>query len=356
MGKKEKYYKLDNILAKNCEYNVILGERSNGKSFAVKSYCIAQFLKEGDMFVYLRRWDLDVKKKNVDKYFSDAALHDLIRNWSHGRYDSVVFYSGDLYLATTQPDGDIVRKVKCGYVVSLSADTHFKSLNLPEVGNIIFEEFVTKTMYLDDEITAFFSIISTVARRKMLKVWLIGNTISRLCPYFAEWSLTHVPKQKQGTIDIYHQKTKNDHIINIAVELCTDIVEKSMVFGKSASMANSGEWECDSYPNLPYNYREYELCYSAAVEKYNMRYMIELLRHNSIYVAYVHTIKNTIPAKCKRLITDNYSDNPLQTKYLTVVTKGDNILLRLIKNYKVCYSDNLTGTEFNTLLEGGDLI
>lgn len=37
MAKKQKlkYYSLDNILKKNCVYNVIFGERSNGKTYAV---------------------------------------------------------------------------------------------------------------------------------------------------------------------------------------------------------------------------------------------------------------------------------------------------------------------------------
>ena len=33
-----KYYSLKNILAKNCVYNVIVGERSNGKTCSVLEY------------------------------------------------------------------------------------------------------------------------------------------------------------------------------------------------------------------------------------------------------------------------------------------------------------------------------
>ena len=39
-SKKEKsnYYSLDKILSKNAQYNLIFGERSNGKTYAVLNY------------------------------------------------------------------------------------------------------------------------------------------------------------------------------------------------------------------------------------------------------------------------------------------------------------------------------
>ena len=33
---KQKYYSIDKIKKLDCEYNILLGERSNGKSYAVK--------------------------------------------------------------------------------------------------------------------------------------------------------------------------------------------------------------------------------------------------------------------------------------------------------------------------------
>ena len=50
MAKKQdlKYYSLDNILKKNSVYNVIFGERSNGKTYAVLKYGIEQYLKQVD--------------------------------------------------------------------------------------------------------------------------------------------------------------------------------------------------------------------------------------------------------------------------------------------------------------------
>lgn len=37
---KQKYYSLKRILKENAEYNLLLGERSNGKSYATKEHCV----------------------------------------------------------------------------------------------------------------------------------------------------------------------------------------------------------------------------------------------------------------------------------------------------------------------------
>ena len=79
--------------------------------------------------------------------------------------------------------------------MALSASTHYKSTQYPFVKNMIFEEFVTDGLYLQNECNLLMQLVSTVFRnRKDGKVFLIGNTISRVCPYFYEWELRGIPK------------------------------------------------------------------------------------------------------------------------------------------------------------------
>lgn len=83
-------------------------------------------------------------------------------------------------------------------------------------------------------------LVSTIARRDSVRVFMIGNTINRLCPYFTEWELSHVKEQAQGTIDIYtHSTNQIDEEgqpieIVIAVEYCANSGKNSqMFFGKN---------------------------------------------------------------------------------------------------------------------------
>lgn len=357
---KDKYYHLDEIKALDADYNIIIGERSNGKSFAVKENCINDYLDDKGNFVYLRRWDMDIKKTNIDKYFADEELVKKLKKKTNGLYDCLSYYGGDIYMSKHINRKTIERIDLCGFSMSLSGGTHFKSVTPPNVKNIIFEEFITDDMYLEDEITLFFNLISTVARRRKVKVWLIGNTISRLCPYFDEWGLTNTKKQKKGTIDVYTHKVDtiiNGHSVSneikIAVELCNNIVENKMFFGDSASMISGGEWQTKKYPKLPKPREEAEILYRVLIVKYNMSYMMEVLKYD-------YTLLYVYPAtKYKfegRILCNVFFDNPLITENLTPITRGDKIVLSMIEQNKICFSDNLTGSEFYTLLKGGDII
>ena len=56
-----KYYSLNKILKNKSQYNVIIWERSNGKTYACLKHALDKFFKTGEEFVYLRRWTDDIK-------------------------------------------------------------------------------------------------------------------------------------------------------------------------------------------------------------------------------------------------------------------------------------------------------
>jgi hypothetical protein len=59
-----KFYSLSRILAKNADYNVIFGERSNGKTYATLLYGIKEYLRTGKQMAYIRRWREDLRGKD----------------------------------------------------------------------------------------------------------------------------------------------------------------------------------------------------------------------------------------------------------------------------------------------------
>ena len=66
---KQKFYSLKNILARNAIYNVIIGERSNGKTFAVLQYALERYVKTGEQLAILRRWVEDFTGKRGSVMF-----------------------------------------------------------------------------------------------------------------------------------------------------------------------------------------------------------------------------------------------------------------------------------------------
>ena len=61
LSKEIKWYSLDNILKYDSQYYIIMGERSNGKTYAVCKYLIDQFFKHGKQFAYVKRYEEDIK-------------------------------------------------------------------------------------------------------------------------------------------------------------------------------------------------------------------------------------------------------------------------------------------------------
>ena len=49
--KKQKFYRLTEILKHNAQYNLLLGERSNGKSYSVKEYCVEKAYNNDELYI-----------------------------------------------------------------------------------------------------------------------------------------------------------------------------------------------------------------------------------------------------------------------------------------------------------------
>lgn len=343
---KQNYYSVKNILQENADYNLLLGERSNGKSYSVKHQCLYDYMEKQFGFIYLRRYTVEIKNFMVNAYFNDVD----IRKVTKGAYEAIDAYRGGIYLCNYQ-EGKLVREVQCGLIMALSTATHYKSMSLLEFKNVIFEEFITDELYLDNEPAKLMQLVSTIARRERIRVFLIGNTISRLCPYFNEWQLIHVQKQKQGTIDIYNMKTDQmengvNIVVKIAVELCANSGNNSkMFFGVRSKAITSGVWESDVQPHIPYPYKECMRLYKFTIVKFNMAYVCEILKHEEEMFIFVYP---TDKIRTKRIVQEEYTPNMFTTQRFIVLTKGDDIALKLIRMNKICYSDNLTGSEFKS--------
>lgn len=350
----EKYYSLKALKKLNCEYNILLGERSNGKSYSVKDEVLRNAWNNKEEFIYLRRWREDVKGSYVINYFADMD----IKKYTRGVYDSIVVFQSQIYFANEQPNGKKEKGMRIGHCVPLTGETHFKSQLFPKVTTVIFEEFITDSGYLKKEPTSLMSLISTIFRRRKGTVYMIGNTMSRVCPYFSEWQLENVPRQKQGTIEIYKYDTKridengDSVLITIAVEYCANTTTSAMIFGSTSGMAVGGQWQTEKQNTFDEPLAHLIKYYKVLYEYDNFKFCLLIVKgkENIPYIAVYPYTKSDI-SQFDRIISDklyltrNYSNN------LTVLCKYDRLLIDLINTGKIQFSDNLTGTEFYRILK-----
>ena len=86
----QKFYSLENILKKDSVYNVIFGERSNGKTYAALKYGIEEYFKHGGQMAIVRRWKEDITGKRASDIFTSLNYNNEISKASNGDRKSVV--------------------------------------------------------------------------------------------------------------------------------------------------------------------------------------------------------------------------------------------------------------------------
>ena len=261
------YYRLDRILQENADYNLIVGERGNGKSYAIQEYILMRYFKNGGQFFLMRRWMEDVKDSSAQN-FLDGNLLTKIKDMSNGRFTTVI-YRNRKYIAVNFDDKGkpiIDDSNTIGYVWDVSESERLKSQSFPRVENIVYEEFISLSErgYISDEITLFLHIVSTIVRdRTNVKVWLLGNTVNPYNPFFNHFGIKGM-ELKQGEI-----WTKTDNITGckVAVEFCekrrkNDLYgtsAKYYAFGDRNGVTDSivtGAWQIPDYPTMRFKPNE----------------------------------------------------------------------------------------------------
>src|SRR5699024_7826708 len=93
----QQYYNIRSLLSKNAIYNIIIGERSNGKTYAVLKYAVEQYFKDKSQFAILRRWQEDITGHRAGQMFTNLIANGEIEHISHGMYTGITYYARKFY-------------------------------------------------------------------------------------------------------------------------------------------------------------------------------------------------------------------------------------------------------------------
>lgn len=355
------YKDLRKMVTKNdLQYLMLVGQRSNGKSYAAKEDALRNYLETGHKFFYLRRYDEDIRPGNVEQYLQDMVctrdqktkkvIREPIKELTNNNYTTISVFRGGIYLANIAEDGKIKRGEQIGYTGSLNKSDRLKSQNFDDCDLVIFEEFITNKMYTLNEPTEVQQVISTICRLSDVRVYMIGNTLSRINPYYSAWGLQGTSKQKQGELGLYAFKADDNTQTNVGVFLCEALnVRSRMAFGSSAKQITKGYYHSDPQSKLTGDVEDYEVLHTIVFIYDNHGFLLQLLRHkyNRDHLTWYVQPKSTRPQAGTRIITDVYSEDPLVTHSFKMGLNDREIAaLKMIPAGKIAYSDDLTGTEF----------
>lgn len=346
-----KFYTLDRILSKGADYNVIFGERSNGKTYATLLYGIKQYLSTGKQMAYIRRWREDLRGKRAESLFANHTANGVITELTGGKFNEVFYVSGKWFLSYYDEESKkrTPDNVPFCFGFCLSEQEHEKSSSYPNITTIVFDEFLTRRYYLPDEFMLYMNLLSTIIRqRNDVKVFMLGNTVNQFCPYFTEMGLKQVRVMEQGTIDIYRF---GEHGATVAVEYCSTIVKqkasnKYFCFdNQNLQMITGGKWELAVYPHLPTKYTPKDVLFVYYIEFNDTVLQGNIVQVGNECFTYIHA--KTTPIKD----TDNSLIYSLQMngkpnykrKLLSTATYVESQVARFFATDKVFYQNNEIG-------------
>ena len=179
--KRSFYYDVNQTMSRQRLFNYVVGARGCGKTYGAKDYVINRYLRYGEQFVYIRRYETELPQAEMRNFFDDIA----------GKYHDTDFSSGRGLFR--------INKAVAGWYIPLSKAAMLKSIPFPNVGLIIFDEFIIETgmhHYLPNEVRSFLECYSTISRDRDVPVLFLSNAMTMSNPYFLYFDVHFQPGQK----------------------------------------------------------------------------------------------------------------------------------------------------------------
>lgn len=163
------YYSLDKVISYNIPVNVIITERGYGKSYSVKKYVIDRYLKHKEEFMYIRRYDNELKNvfESGNKDFFDD-IRDVYPDHKL-KAKNKKFYLDDHII---------------GQAKRITEYQDLKSGTYTKIKTIIIDEYPIekgKRYYLPNEGMILMNIFDSIIRnRSDIRIFILGNAVEGL--------------------------------------------------------------------------------------------------------------------------------------------------------------------------------
>lgn len=189
---KSKYYdgtkllSMKDINGNTPEIFMVTSNRTGGKSTYFGRLMVNRFLKHGEKFGLLYRFNYELKDV-PDKFFkvlSSLFFPDLVMT-SKSKADGIYH---ELY----------INEKHCGYAISINSADKIKTLSslFSDVQRLLFDEFQSETNhYCNDEVTKFISVHTSIARGngkqvRYVPVYMCANPVTMINPYYVEMDIS----------------------------------------------------------------------------------------------------------------------------------------------------------------------
>ena len=130
------YYDYNKILSYNVPINILIGERGVGKTYGIKDYLIRRYLKKNEKFLYIRRYENELKSVFQKDFFGD--IKEKYKNILLTSKNKKFYINGEVF----------------GIAKRLTEAQDLKSVSFEDIKTIVFDEYAiekNRRYYLPNE-------------------------------------------------------------------------------------------------------------------------------------------------------------------------------------------------------------
>ena len=160
------FYNYERIISYNCPVNILIGERGVGKTYGMKKYLIKKFLKKKEKFLYIRRYEAELKSVFQKDFFGDikSEFPEVLLLAKQKKF----YCNGEVF----------------GFAKRLTEAQDLKSVSFEDITTIVFDEYgieKNRRYYLSSEGMIIAGLLDSVIRnRSNVKVFFLMNAVESL--------------------------------------------------------------------------------------------------------------------------------------------------------------------------------
>lgn len=250
------------------KWNIIMSERSRGKTSEILLLGMVMNKLYGTHIQYLRSREDMIVKKNSEDLFTVICREGYVEKLTDGQYNHIVYRSRRWYYQKIDEDGNEIERAPEQFCTMLSidrAEIYKSAYNAPLGDYIVFDEFIERSYY-PDLFISLVDLIKTIARDRLSPVIiLLANSIDKNAIILRDLMITDaIDDMKQGDA----KEIVTPKGTRIYVEIMEKIQKKA---GKKRQKVNteyygfdnnrisgitgSDTWAVDSFPHPPKKFK-----------------------------------------------------------------------------------------------------
>lgn len=361
-----KHYNGWEILQNDSHINIVMGERSNGKSYFYIALGLLFYKCTGYGMIYSRREKdafTSTMTKNLFRPFYETKLIEHI--FKDEGWTDTYYFRRKWYLCKYDEMGNMIRDEKPFCIgIAINEQEDYRSVPLGEYRYWLFDEFITKGRYLINEFHEYQDLMSSIIRdRDDVLICLVGNSVNFYNPYFEGWGLVDCIRQEPGLIQEYI--FENGYRISVQLTDHKSDKESDVYFtfgnDKRLNMIAKGGFATDIYPHKPVEYTEKNIKYRYYICYLNACFVCEIVKKDNITFTYIYETKNTVNVdgfklyrfRRKNEIVFCNKTTPDKMIRKNIFVASDNLGKFILQYYKddlVYYDNDVTGEMIHSYL------